>query len=54
VIHLEILEDFDYGKWGTWENRFLLVGGRIKEPNVLVHVEDVFVGKALDVFLKRD
>jgi len=43
MINLEIFKDFDNGERSTWKNRLLLVGWRIEEPNVLVHIEDIFV-----------
>ena len=36
------------------QDGFLLVEGRIEEADVLVHVEDVLVGEALDVFVQCD
>lgn len=52
AVDLQILEDFDNSEWCTWQNRLLPVGRRIKEPRVLVHVENVFVREALDVFVE--
>ena len=54
VVDLEVLKDFDTCSRCTWKNGFEVVGWRVEEASVLVHVEDVFVGQTFDVFGKRD
>lgn len=51
---MNVLEDFDNRKGGTGEKRFLEVVGRIKEADVLVHVEDVAMRKTFNIFVHSD
>jgi len=52
VVNLKMLEYFDNSKWCARKNRLLLVRRRIEKPDVLIHVEDVFVRQTLDIFFQ--
>lgn len=56
VVDAEVLEDFDDGEGRAGEDGFLRWGGRVgvQEADVLVEIEDVAVGEALDVFGEGD
>jgi hypothetical protein len=47
VVDVQVFQDFDDSKWGAGEKALLALGFRVEEANVLVHVEDVTVAKAL-------
>jgi len=49
VIDLEVLEGFDDGERGAWQNGFLEVGGGVEESDVVIHVEEVGVAEPFDV-----
>lgn len=50
VVDVEVLEDLDIRQGGAGQDRFLALGLAVQEADVLVHVEDVAVAQALDVF----
>lgn len=53
IVYPQILEDLNNSERGARQDALLRVLG-VEEPYVLVHVEDVAVGKALDVLGERD
>lgn len=50
VVDVEVLEDLDVGQRGAGQDGLLALGFAVQEADVLVHVEDVAVAQALDVF----
>lgn len=53
VVDTEVLKDLDDGERCAGQDALLGTGG-VEEANVLVHVEDVLVGQALDVLIGGD
>ena len=49
-----MLEDLDDGEGRAGEDGLLEVGGRVEEADVVVHVVEVLVAEALDVFGEGD
>ncbi len=39
-----MFENFDNGKWGARKDGFLPIERGVEEADILIHVEDVFVG----------
>jgi len=54
VVDLQVLQGFDNGQRCAGENRLLCVVRRIKEANIVVHVEKMGVAEALDVLVQGD
>lgn len=54
VVDLEVLEDLDDGERGAGQDALLLVGGRVEEADVLVHVVDEVGREALDILALVD
>lgn len=50
VVDIEVLEDLDSGQRGTGQDALLALGLGVQETDVLVHVEDVTVAEALNIF----
>lgn len=50
VVDVEVLEDLDVGQRCAGQDGLLALGLAVQEADVLVHVEDVAVAQALDVF----
>lgn len=50
VVDSNVLKDLDDRKRCAWENRLLRLRS-VQEADVLVHVEEVFVGKTFDIFV---
>jgi len=54
VVHAKIFEDFDDGEGSAGEDALEGVLRWVEEADVLVHVEDVAMGEALDIFVQGD
>lgn len=54
VVDAQVLEDFDDRERRAGEDGLALRGCGVEEADVLVHVEDVLVGEAFDVFGEGD
>lgn len=50
VVDVQILEDLNVGQRCAGQDALLALGFRVKEADVLVHVEDVAVAETLDIF----
>jgi hypothetical protein len=50
IVYPEVLEDLDHGKRSAWKHALLRIGV-VKEADVLVHIENVLVREALDIFV---
>lgn len=50
VVDVEVLENLDVGERGARQDGLLALGFAVQEADVLVHVEDVAVAQALNVF----
>lgn len=54
IVDVEILEDLDDGQRRAREDALLALGLGVQEAHVLVHVENVAVAEAFDVFVHVD
>lgn len=54
VVDVQVLEDLDVGQRRAGQDALLELGLRVQEADVLVHVEDVAVAEAFDVFVHID
>jgi len=50
VVDAQVLKDLDNSQGGARQNA-LLSGGRVKEANVLVHIEEIAMRQSLDVLV---
>lgn len=49
-----MLQDLDYGQWRARKDRLELVGRRVKEADVVIHVVEIAMAEALDVLGQGD
>lgn len=54
VVDVEVLKDLDVGQRRAGQDALLALGLGVQEADVLVHVEDVAVAEAFNIFVHVD